>query len=254
MTVASSYIERGDLSQAARLCADVVKLADEWASPAARSSAYWNASLALSERGQFQDAVALATRALALQGEGNDTRNLARLRLSLGRLELRLDPGSVPDALEHLSRARDELKWSSAGVVDLAQSEMALADALLRSGDAEHAWQLAAEVEAMDAPDALPERAEAAMIRGQAAWALQRTDEAVAAYQVAIDLLIECGEDRYTAQLWYDLAELLDQVGLVGPVQQRAPHGGQGKRTAVRPTARGAPENHQRHECSRLDH
>ena len=91
---------------------------------------------------------------------------------------------------------------------------MALADAHLRSGDAEQALQLAAEVEALDAPAALPERAEAAMIRGQAAWALQRNDEAVDAYQVAIDLLTECGEDRYTAQLWYDLAELLEQVGM----------------------------------------
>jgi len=215
MTVAMAYIERGDLSHAARLCADVVSRADESASATARSAAYWNASLALSERGQIQDAVDLATRALALQGEGNDTRNLARLRLSLGRLELRLDGEALPDALSRLVRARDELRESSAGVVDIAQSGMALADAHLRSGDAELALQLAAEVEAMDAPDVLPERAEAAMIRGQAAWALQRTNDAVAAYQVAIDLLTACGEDRYTAQLWYDLAELLDQVGMV---------------------------------------
>lgn len=214
MTVASGYIDRGDLSQAARLCADVVSRAEEWASPTARSAAYWSASVALSERGQIQDAVALATRALALQGEGNDTRNLARLRLSLGRLELRMDEGAVPDALAHLSRARDELAWSSAGVIDVAQSGMALADAHLRSGDAEQALQLAAEVETMEAPDVLPERAEAAMIRGQAAWALQRTVEAMEAYQVAIDLLTACDEDRYTAQLWYDLAELLDQAGM----------------------------------------
>lgn len=214
MTVASGYIDRGDLSQAARLCADVVRRAEEWASPGARSAAYWSASVALSERGQIQDAVALATRALALQGEGNDTRNLARLRLSLGRLELRLDREALPDALSHITRARDELRGSSAGVIDLAQSGMALADAHLRSGDAEQALQLAAEVEAMDAPDVLPERVEAAMIRGQAAWALQRTDEAAAAYQLAIDLLTACGEDRYTAQLWFDLAELLDQIGM----------------------------------------
>ena len=80
------------------------------------------------------------------------------------------------------------------------------------------------------------------MIRGQAAWALQRTDDAVEAYQTAIDLLTACDEDRYSAQLWYDLAELLDQVGLVRPVQQRTPHGGQGNRSAVGSTARSAPE------------
>jgi tetratricopeptide (TPR) repeat protein len=125
-----------------------------------------------------------------------------------------MDDGTLPDALAHLSRARDELRESSAGLVDLAQSAMALADAQLRSGDAERALQLAAEVEAMDAPEVLPERAEAAIIRGQAAWALQRTDEAAAAYQVAIDLLSACGDDRFVAQLWFDLAECLDQIGM----------------------------------------
>lgn len=213
MTVASAYIDRGDLNRAARLCADVLRSAEEWASPAARSAAYWSASMALSERGQVQDAVALAARALALQGEGNDARNLARLRLALGRLQLRLEEGA-PQALAHLDRARAELSASSAGVIDLAQSGMALADAHLRAGDAERAIELAAEVEAMEAADVLPERAEAAMIRGQAAWALGRSDDAAAAYRLATEHLTACDEDRYTAQLWYDLAELLDQAGL----------------------------------------
>jgi hypothetical protein len=53
------------------------------------------------------------------------------------------------------------------------------------------------------------------MIRGQAAWALQRIDEAAAAYGAAIELLTACEEDRYTAQLWFDLAELLEQAGMV---------------------------------------
>lgn len=216
MTVASAYIDRGDFNQAARLCSDVVRRAEKSASPAARSAAYWEASVALSERGQVQDAVALATRALALQSEGNDARNLARLRLSLGRLELRMGQDTLPKALDHLTRAREELGETSAGVIDHAQSAMALADAHLRSGDPELALQLAAEVEAMDSPDTLPERAEAAMIRGQAAWTLQRRDEAMAAYGVAIELLTACGEDRYTAQLWFDLAELLEQAGMVG--------------------------------------
>ena len=214
LTVAGGYILRGDLSQAARLCEDVIKRTESWASPATRSGAYWNASVAMSERGQIKDAVALATRALALQAEGTDSRNLGRLRMTLGRLELRLDEASVADALAHLSRAREELQWSSASAVDLAMSGMALADAHLRSGDAEQAQELAAEVEAMDAPAALLERAEAAMIRGQAAWSLQKTADAMEAYQVAIDLLSECDEDRYTAQLWYDLAELLEQADM----------------------------------------
>ena len=179
MTVASGYIDRGDLSKAARLCADVMRHAEEWASPAARSAAYWSASVALSERGQIQDAVALATRALALQGEGNDTRNLARLRLSLGRLELRMDPAAVPGRARTTSVARGT---SSGGPAPESST-------WLRAG---WPWPMpicgrATRSRPCSSPPrwkpwthrpALPERAEAAMIRGQAAWALQRTDEA----------------------------------------------------------------------------
>jgi hypothetical protein len=52
------------------------------------------------------------------------------------------------------------------------------------------------------------------MIRGQAYWVLHRSDEAAVAYGSAIELLSACEEDRHTAQLWFDLAELLEQVGM----------------------------------------
>ncbi|HYG92677.1 MAG TPA: helix-turn-helix transcriptional regulator, partial [Nocardioides sp.] len=69
MTVALAYIQRGDLSRAARICQQAVQTAEEIASPTARSAAYWNSSIVYSERGETQAAIALARRALALLGE-----------------------------------------------------------------------------------------------------------------------------------------------------------------------------------------
>ena len=87
----------------------------------------------------------------------------------------------------------------------------------------------------MEAPATLPERAEAAMIRGQAAWALQRTAEAMEAYQAAIDLLTRVRRGPLHRQLWYDLAELLEPGWHGRPGHHRAPRGGQGKRSAIGP-------------------
>ena len=67
----------------------------------------------------------------------------------------------------------------------------------------------------MEASDILPERAEAAMIRSQATWSLQRPDEARAALREAAEHLAACDEDRFIAQLWFDLGALFEQVGLV---------------------------------------
>lgn len=212
-TVAAAYIARGDLVHATRICAEAIERAEELDSPHARSAAYWNASVVHAERGQIREAVQLADRALTLLGEGSDARNLARLRVDLGRLQLHSGHGAVSDVVAQLVRAREDLTATSAGGIDLAASGVALADAHLRSGDADLAIQLAVEIEEMDDPEVVPEQAEAAMVRGQAEMALGHLEEAKAAYRRAADLLAACSDSRFNAQLWFDLSELLGAVG-----------------------------------------
>jgi tetratricopeptide (TPR) repeat protein len=213
VTTAAAYAERGDLSHATRVCRDAIERAEALGTPASRSAAYWNASIFQAERGHVREALPLASRALALLGEGTDSRNLARLRMEFGRLLLKSDPPSVQEALEHVSRAHDELRATSAGTIDMALCEVALAEAYLLSGDVARAVETAAKVEASQRPETALERAEAAIIRGHAESSMGHEAEALRAYDDAQRLLATCDTCRDTAQLWFDLADLLEQAG-----------------------------------------
>ena len=84
VTIAAAYFERGDSAHAVRICRAAIAKAEALGSPTARASAYWNASAMQARRGDIDTAAPLAERALALLSEGQDTRNLARLRGELG--------------------------------------------------------------------------------------------------------------------------------------------------------------------------
>ena len=70
-----------------------------------------------SERGLVSEAIPLAERALALLAEGQDGRNLARLRTVLADMQLQLDPPEVAEAQRQLDLAATELRESSAGAL-----------------------------------------------------------------------------------------------------------------------------------------
>ncbi|TQK70177.1 helix-turn-helix domain-containing protein [Nocardioides sp. SLBN-35] len=214
MTVAMSYMGRGDLNRATRICAEAIELAEEMASPAARSAAYWNASIAYSERGQTQPALTLATRALALLGEGQDTRNLARLRVELGRLRLELDVPDPSGALVQLERAHEELRSTSASMAEIAWAEVVLAHALVLDGQPEKALDVAITARAANPGQVSLGAAEAALAHAEALVELGREDEALTVCGEARDLLAAQTEvDRWVAQAWCELAELYDALG-----------------------------------------
>lgn len=214
MTVASVYGQRGDLGRAARICTEAIKMAERAASPVARSAAYWNASVISSERGDTRSAVALADRALALLGEGEDARNLARLRLHLGRMQLELEPTDLARTLDQIKRGRDELRGTSASPGEILQGDLVLARALLIDGRPAEALDIAVEALASVPSHSTFEAAEASIIEGEAREALGRPDDALAAYHRAAQTLGELGdEDRWVAQAWYELAELFEGLG-----------------------------------------
>lgn len=214
MTVALAYMERGDLHRASRICTETIELAEEMASPTARSAAYWNASVACSERGETQAALALATRALGLLGEGQDTRNLARLRLELGRLQLQLDATDASAALSQLERANDELRGTSASFAEIAQAQVLLSRALLVDGRPEQALDVAAAARAVNPEQASLGSAEAALAHAEALAELGRDAEARATCgEAAAILAAQTDADRWVAQAWCELAEMLDLLG-----------------------------------------
>jgi tetratricopeptide (TPR) repeat protein len=213
LSLSAAYYERGDTGHAARLCRKAVARAEELGSPAARASAYWNASMVESERGSIRAAVPLAERALALLGEGQDARNLARLRTQLGIMQLRLDPPEVEDAQHQLEQAAQEMQWSSAAPVDMAWNDLALARARFLAGEAEEARAISRRVHDAITGQAPIVAAEAKALEGQAAVAQGDVDDAVHAYLEAVRTLTGIGADRSAAQLWFDLAGLLEEVG-----------------------------------------
>jgi tetratricopeptide (TPR) repeat protein len=213
VTVAYAYHERGETAHAIRWCEKAIVRADQLDSATARASAYWNASVIESEQGATGRAIPLAERALALLGEGNDARNLARLRLQLGIMLLRVDPPVYSEARDHLERARDGLSNSSASMVDIARCDTFLARVCLGEGELAAAESFAVRAEATArnlspsvTADVLAVLGQLAAERGDSALALDR-------FRAAVAELTAVGSDRGAAQLWLELGALLDSAG-----------------------------------------
>ena len=213
VTVAAAYFLRGDTGHAIRMCRKAIDKAETLDSPVARASAYWNASVFEAERGSVSNAVPLAERALALLAEGQDTRNLARLRNSLGGMQLLLDPPELAEAKRHLEMAAEELVWSSASPEELASNRLAIARADYLDGNLIEAAAACAEVIATVKDEAPITAADAEALAGQIAAAGGDLDEAKRAYRRAVFLLTSVGADRDAAQLWFELADLFEDAG-----------------------------------------
>ncbi len=214
VTVAAAHFERGDTAHAVRLCTKAITRAESLGSSRARASAYWNASVMQANRGDVTAAVPLAERALALLGEGQDARNLARLRTEVGRLQLELDPPDLDHARHNLEQASAEMVWSSATPVDRAWTLLGLARVAFLSGDLTASRALIADVHATAAGHAPLAEAEALTLEGRTLAADGATDLAALSYQKAVHRLSAIGADQSAAQLWFDLADLLEGVGL----------------------------------------
>jgi transcriptional regulator with XRE-family HTH domain/predicted negative regulator of RcsB-dependent stress response len=213
VNVAGAYILRGDLHKAARLCADAVRRADELSSARARAGAYWNASVVHAERGDIAAAAPMASRALALLMEGTDSRNLARLRTLLGELQLQMDPPEIDEARQNLERAREEMSGSSASEIDIAIAEIRIAQSHLLAGEPTQALEMVNLAHGGLGERAVGARAEALVVRGQALAAIGESREAHASYVEAMHVLTAAGADRSVAQLWFELADLLEEAG-----------------------------------------
>ena len=213
VSLAATYFDRGDTGQAVRTCRKAIAQAERLGTPKARASAYWNASIMEAERGSVAEAIPLAERALALLAEGQDGRNLARLRTALADMQLQLDPPEVAAAQHQLDLADKELRESSGGAIDFARNDVARARVLMLVGDLEAARELSAAVHARVAEHSPIAAADAKLVEGQAAAAAGQVDEAGHIYRQAVMLLTSVGADRDAADLWFELAGLFEAVG-----------------------------------------
>ena len=213
VTVAAAYYERGDIGEAKRLCQRAIDRAEREGSPTAKASAYWNASMIESKQGSIATAVSLAERALALLGEGNDGRNLARLRSELGTMQLMSDDTDLEEAARTLDRAAEELRSSSAGPVDLATNQLVRAKVLLLRGEPELVHAMVVDVLEAVGEVAPMVAAETHVLSGRAFAAQGDPASAQEAFRRAVATLSSIGADRSAAELWFELGALWESVG-----------------------------------------
>lgn len=215
-TVAAAYFSRGDVTYAARLCRQAIAHADEANSPTARASVYWNASIMQSERGDAAGALPLAETALRLLTEADHLASMARLRAQLAVIQLQLDPPALAEARAGLEQAATELEALGGSAVDRARTVFYLAKVRFLEGDLVEARATA--LEAIEATSDLSPRltADGLALLGRIDAAEGDHTGARQHYQRAALALASAGEamDRQAAQLWLDLASLLQSVGL----------------------------------------
>lgn len=213
VTLAAAYYERGDATRALILVEDALRDAEAIDSPAARAAAYWNASSLLSERNRLPEALALAERALALLSEGEDERNLARLRVEYGGLLLRTSSPDAERALEVLTRARVSLEQQGGTPVDQAYCHEMLGRASLLLGHLDATEEHAAAGLLLLGEESRLETASIFALRGQAALETNDTAAAKRHYRHAAALLTMAGAGRSASTLWAELGAALEVLG-----------------------------------------
>src|SRR5690606_27111079 len=133
-TLLSAYLARGDLLRAGQFAAELLAAAEVLNTPRAIVAANWNAAITAEHCGRGEEALPLVERALAVQGEIGEPRNLARLRLAYAILLLRVRPSEAATCRDLLLRAQRELTDSAASTIDNTRCTLYLARAELALG------------------------------------------------------------------------------------------------------------------------
>jgi hypothetical protein len=119
----------------------------------------------------------------------------------------------VEEAHANLDKAAEELVWCSASAIEIARNNLARARAFFFEGDVYTAHATCAEVFAAVDGEAPFIAADAKTLEGQVAAANGDTASAKSSYLQAVFILSGLGADRGAAQLWFELATLLEDVG-----------------------------------------
>jgi tetratricopeptide (TPR) repeat protein len=207
-TVMAAYFDRGDLNHATAFADKWLPVAEQVGSRTGQGSIYWNAAIVAEARGDIDQAARYSTRALAHLSEGDDTRDLSRLRVACAWLWLRLNPPEVDRAVAELDKAREDLeRWS--GPVDVAYWFTARSQAALLQGRADEAVQFAEEALTRLGSHRGIEACQARIILGDALVAGGQRERAVREFRSAADLLKELPAGRASAECWRAIGERL---------------------------------------------
>ncbi|GAA3822149.1 hypothetical protein GCM10022226_48170 [Sphaerisporangium flaviroseum] len=211
-TLLAAYEYRYDMLRARQFSAELLAAAEMLGTPRATVAACWNAASVAERVGRGEEALALAERALAIQSENGEPRNLARLRLAFAMLRFRVRPGEAEACRDLLLRGKRELAETSASRVDMARCVLELAKVEMALGEPEKALEYARQGRDLvnDRPRAL--RADADLLLGKALMLLGREDEAVTELASAQELLEHSPAPRKAAEGWLAVATVLERI------------------------------------------
>ena len=213
VTLAAAHFERGDVSHAVRQCQRAIEHAERLDSPKAKASAYWNASMMKAEQGAVEAAVPMAQKALALLESADDNRNLARLRSQLGQSQLQLDPPAVADA-----RAEPAARRPGPGVVQREPGRHRRATSWRSRGHTSSPGTSRRRTHGRHRSSGGAGRSRSSPRRRGSCAARSPPTRVTSprprsSYREAVLSLTAVGADRGAAQLWFELAGLLEEIG-----------------------------------------
>ena len=211
-TVLSAYHTRGDRARSQILARELVQLADQLGSPLARGAAYWNASVIAESRGELAQALSLADRALAMFGESDDARNLARLRLSLVWLTLQGDEANPAKALEMLDAIRSQVE-ANAGAVDVGYMHHHRAYALFKLGRLDEARDVLTDLIATAGEENQLNTAQARLLLAAIHREAGDQDAALEQAKAAAAIIDSMRAHRHAAAAWRELGDLYRDLG-----------------------------------------
>lgn len=212
-TLLLAYLQRGDLLRARQFAAELLNAADTLGTPRSMVAAHWNAAHVANAAGHGEEALTFAERAMALQAETGQPRNIARMRLALGQLQSRIHPDDIATAHETVLKAVAETPQTSSSTVDRARSLVELARVEVIEGDLAHAAEHATAVRDLLPASALVLRAEAGLLLSLVNGGAGYTEKAQEHLQQVRELLIPLPDSRRSAAIWYATAETTEQLG-----------------------------------------
>ena len=216
VTVAGAQTQSGHAEVATRTCLRALEAAEQIKSPEAAAAAYWNAGIALRHVGDLERAHDFAARAMSLLENGDSTRNLGRLHVTLVLLKLRLREVDLAEVDDLLDLAQRELHGSCASAIDLANFHQAVARLRLRRRDFTGALEALAQMPIEQVADRRAEMGcetsvlRAVILMRAAEFPVVQVQEAVSRADADLRLL---GRQRVAGQLWFELGAAAREYG-----------------------------------------
>jgi transcriptional regulator with XRE-family HTH domain len=210
VTLAGASRERGDHTHASQLLSRLLAQLGQSGSRRDRGSALWNAALVAGDRGEYADGILLAERAIALFAEDDDDRAYGVLRTVLAWMLI--EAGQDPEvAMDLLLQAHARL--AAAGLsTDLAYTETELSRVCTALGQQREAIRWAQlSLERLEQGCLETSRARLALAR--ALLASGEREAAVLEMRLGAEALGQLAASRQAAASWRELAELLVDIG-----------------------------------------